>query len=787
MKNVYLIGNAHIDPVWLWRWQDGFSEVLATFRSALDRMKDFPDFKFASSCAVYYQWVEKMDPEMFSEIQQRVREGRWDIVGGWFLQPDCNIPCGESFARQALISQRYFKEKFGVIATCGYNVDSFGHNANLPQLLKKSGMENYIFMRPMPEEGEYKDTLFNWESADGSTVCAYRIPWYYAIDLTVMDTFGRIKEKAEHDGRDYMAFFGVGNHGGGPTIKLIDEINKLGIEGMIYSTPDEYFKTVDKSDLPTIKDELQHHARGCYSLGSFVKKNNRKCENNLLAAEKFCIMAEKLCGMEYPKKKLDKAWKNLMFNQFHDVLAGCIIKSAYEDASYLYGETMSITEQAINMAIQKIAWNIDTLQGETLPAYRERPTWTVWQHEVLGTPVIVFNPHAWSVCAPVKVYADGVKVIDANGKEIPFQLVRGEQTNVEDKYNTAFIAEVEPFGYAVYRLFTENAGSEQPNEFSVTERTIENSSVKIELDAETGDICGFYNKKNGEYIINSTCRAILLDETECDSWAHDKRELGEYAGEFRNPEFKIIEAGPVIATIRVITKFGKSSLQRDYSLILGSACVQVKTKVDFHEDHRTIKFAFPVTGDKIVSKIPFGSIERGFDTGEEPCGSWIACGKLGIANDSKHGYDAKNGTIRMSVLRSALYADHFAVRDDMCEFMEQGEHEFEYVLFPYTTPADAEKCAEEINFPLRTVIGTFHDGYLPEKMSCIGVSGDSAIVTAIKKREDSSENIVRLYEANGEDSRVKIKLFGKEIESCMSHNEIKTLTEQGEELNLIEW
>lgn len=145
MPKIHLIGNAHLDPVWLWRWQEGFSEITATFRSALDRMKDFPDFQFTSACCVYYQWIEKLDPDMFEEIQRYVREGRWNIVGGWFLQPDCNIPSGESFARHGLISQRYFKEKFGITVKTGYNVDSFGHNAMLPQILKKSGMENYGF------------------------------------------------------------------------------------------------------------------------------------------------------------------------------------------------------------------------------------------------------------------------------------------------------------------------------------------------------------------------------------------------------------------------------------------------------------------------------------------------------------------------------------------------------------------------------------------------------------------------------------------------------------------
>ena len=226
MSNLYLIGNAHLDPVWLWRWQEGFSEVLATFRSALDRMNDFPDFKFTSACAVYYELIEKLDPAMFEEIKQRVQEGRWNIVGGMFLQPDCNIPDGESFARHFLISQRYFKERFGVTAKTGYNVDSFGHAATLPKILKAAGIDNYVFMRPSPEEQGRTETLFEWESDDGSCVHAYRIPGVYCINLMRMEMLRQLSEKADKEKMPLMAFYGVGNHGGGPTIKLINEINK---------------------------------------------------------------------------------------------------------------------------------------------------------------------------------------------------------------------------------------------------------------------------------------------------------------------------------------------------------------------------------------------------------------------------------------------------------------------------------------------------------------------------------------------------------------------------------
>ena len=179
-KTLYMIGNAHIDPVWLWSWQEGFHEVKATFRSALDRMNEYDDFTFVASSAAFYEWIEQNDPEMFKEIQERVDQGRWQIVGGWWLEPDCNIPGGESFVRQALYGQSYFQSKFNTIARLAYNVDSFGHNGMLPQILKKSGLDYYVFMRPMPHEKELPARLFWWESEDGSRVLAFRLPFSYA-------------------------------------------------------------------------------------------------------------------------------------------------------------------------------------------------------------------------------------------------------------------------------------------------------------------------------------------------------------------------------------------------------------------------------------------------------------------------------------------------------------------------------------------------------------------------------------------------------------------------------
>jgi alpha-mannosidase len=378
-----MIGNAHLDVVWLWQWQEGFQAAKATFRAALDLMRECDDFRFTSSSAATYEWIEHNDAEMFAEIKARVAEGRWEIAGGWWVQPDCNIPCGESFVRQGFYGQRYFKEKLGVTATVGYNVDSFGHHAMLPQILRKSGLTSYVFMRPQPHEKGLPGRLFWWESDDGSRVLAARIPYEYCT--WGQDLHQHVSKCAAelHGPVDAMlCFYGVGNHGGGPTRENLRSIRAMdgdpALPALALSTLHCFFTSVRERQLalPTVHDELQHHARGCYAAHSGIKRWNRRAENLLLAAEKLAVLAHHATGLPYPGD-FDRAWKDVLFNQFHDILAGTSIKPAYDDARDLYGEAAAIAARHLNNAMQALAWHVDVAQCEG------------------STPIVVFNPHAW--------------------------------------------------------------------------------------------------------------------------------------------------------------------------------------------------------------------------------------------------------------------------------------------------------------------------------------------------------------------------------------------------------
>jgi len=794
LEKVHLIGNAHLDPVWLWQWQEGFAEIKATFRSALDRMKEFDKFKFTSACSAYYMWIEKSDPQMFEEIKERVKEGRWNIVGGWFVQPDCNMPSGESFARHALISQRYFKEKFGITAKTGYNVDSFGHNGNLPQILKKSGMDNYVFMRPGKREKELEASLFDWESKDGSCVRTFRVPIRYNINLACIKNFEDIRQMPENT--DMMAFYGVGNHGGGATIELLYEMKRTLSDDFVYSTPDEYFNCVKDEKVPVLNDDLQYHAKGCYSVLSEVKADNQKAENMLFSAEAFSVLSKKLMNTKYPCDEFERAWKNVLFNQFHDILCGCSIKEAYDDARNLHGEAMSIADRNTNFALQQISWNIDTMQGKELSIFKKNyPLCPVWQsNENIGTPVVLFNPLAYEVETVVCVRSMPKYMTDDEGNIIPVQAVRDSLTNGPLKHKTAFVAKVPAFGYSVYRMYFEEEKEALNSSVCASDTHIENEFIKAEFDKETGEILSLTDKRNGEILIKECCEAVLLDETSYDTWAHDIKEFKNIFAKNEKGTVKMIENGPVRAAVRSVQSFENTRIIRDYYLSAKSDEIIVKTKIDFYEKHKMLKFTLPVNKEnpKAYAEIPYSHIERPTDGTEQVFGSWISLGGVGIATDSKHSFDADGNALSLTVLRGAVFADHYGqdYRDELCEYIDQGEHFFTYSIFPFKSPSDATKRSQKLNNAPTAIMETFHKGSLETVYSGISVSEENIVVTAIKKNEDSDAVVLRCFEADNRNTKAQIKIFETEFETEFSNNEIKTFVINGKkvtETNLIEW
>jgi len=568
-KKLYMIGNAHLDPVWLWRWQDGYEAARATFRSVLDRMNEYPDFVFTSAAVCYYEWIEHSDPAMFEEIRARVREGRWRMVGGWWIQPDCNIPSGEGFARQALVAQGYLQEKFGLTARTGYNVDSFGHSGSLPKILRMSGMDRYVYMRPGIHERSYPAWTFRWQSPEGDEVTAFRIPYEYCTWPDAISAHADRCANEISDDNGMMCFYGVGNHGGGPTKKNIESIHEMdGRDGvsMKLSHPDAFFDHVT-GDLPVVNGDLLHHASGCYAAHSGVKRWNRQAENRLLSAEKWSTAARACFGGRDRRGELKRAWKKVLFNQFHDILAGTSICEAYDDAQQDFGYALSVADDTINEALQTIGREVEVPFVEG------------------AQPYVVYNPHAFDAEWPVMIeMADrrGEFVLtDGEGHQVPWQKVTASAA-ANGRAKLCFIARVPAMGWARYLLAP--VPCEEPVAIPVTvpeyqTPVLENDLTRVVFDEATGEITSMVIKATGEELIREPSQTLIFKDTS-DTWSHAKLHFTGEPETIGLVSIRAVADGDVLRTIRVTQQKGLTRIIRDYTLYKDLAEVFVRVRVD---------------------------------------------------------------------------------------------------------------------------------------------------------------------------------------------------------------
>jgi alpha-mannosidase len=790
---LHMVGNAHIDPVWLWQWTEGYQEVRATFSSALERMREYPDFVFTCDSSLFFEWVEESDPELFAEIRERVAEGRWQVIGGWWIEPDCNIPSGESLVRQGLYGQRYLHDRFGIRATTGANLDSFGHNASIPKILRGSGMDSYVFLRPGPRENpDLPAPLFWWESDDGSRVLAYRIPHEYCAPR---DDLGEHVEKAVASlpsGRDeLMVFYGVGNHGGGPTKANLDSIARLNGENGLrlqLSSARRFFDAVGgDGELPVHAGELQHHSVGCYTTHSGIKRWNRRAENLLQRAEKWSAVADVLGVQAYPLAELSEAWKLLLFNQFHDTLAGTSIAPAYEDARDQIGHASSIAALAFNRAIQSIAGKVDIAEEDDM------------------RPVVVFNPHPWRLRTDVELeYTwlkdEGVRLVDDEGAAVPVQTTRALTTMSGARGRLVFPADVPPLGYRTYRVFD---GAHVAKALAATDTTVENEHVLLELDPSTGRIARLL--VDGTDVVGDGRHAVVVNDVS-DTWGHDVVAYDDEEGEFEIVSVRLVEHGAVRAIIRVESAYGSSKLREDYVLAADARYVDVRVALDWHEPMKLLKLRYPTNVDAVRAtyETPYGYIERATNGHEEPGQSWVdVSGEdrgLAVLNDAKYGYDVRGGDIGISAVRSPVWAWHDPRElepDGDFEYMDLGRQEFRVRLVPHAgdwRAADVVRLAAELNQPPFALLESYHDGPFAQSASYADDGGASVVVTVVKGAEDADGSlVVRAFESAGAAARATITLFDRTFDVELGGSAIKTFrvprdpNEPVVETDLLEW
>ncbi|MHB1355177.1 MAG: alpha-mannosidase [Anaerolineae bacterium] len=782
LPTIYMIGNTHFDPVWLWTWDEGMSSIRSTFRAALERMDEEPAFIYSFSCPPVFEWIRNVDPEMFRQIQLRVKQGRWELVEGWWLQPDCIAACGESYARQGLYGQRYLLKHFGQISRSAFNIDSFGHSAMLPQILSKSGIRFYSFTRPEPREKALPGQLFRWESPDGSSVLAWRDESGYLGDVEkrIRDAAGCIDEL----GHDIMLIYGVTNHGGAPTRQAIATIKELGDSRELpcdvrFGTHDSFFAAQDTDALPVVRDELMTKWFGVFSNFPEVKQNNRRGEYALLNAEKAAVVAGWANGADYPADKLTAGWKDLMFNQFHDIIGGACIKQAYQDARNLHGRALQSANEVLHYALQSVTKDI------SLPASGAEWNVVVWNLNAFGMEAQIEAEVQWAW--EFEWYKGPIAIVDEAGHEYPCQVIRERSVIPGFRSRFVFTATLPSLGYKAFQVLRRAPTATAREGLPATDYHLESQRYRVEICRETGGIASIYDKQQGRKVLGDGTRPAVLQD-DGDTWAFNVSGFGAELGTFRLQESKLIEDGPVRSVICTKAIYANSYLEQVFTLYKDTDILDGSYRVFWREKHLALKLGFDtlLVNPTLTTAIPYGSIERKNDGVEMPLGEWLDLSGEGrgvsILTDSLFSYDVSDSTAAFTVLRSAIFGDlRLPEGLDLSaeyEYLGQGITEGRWRLHFHDgnwRKAQIPQRAMQFCNPPVAVIETNHPGSLPQERSFAAMESQSTIMTVIKQAEEGDAIIVRAYEYAGKADRVAIDIAGSRIDTLLNRYEIKTL------------
>jgi alpha-mannosidase len=756
---------------WLWPWTETVEVVRDTFTTALQLMREYPGFTYAQSSVQDYDWLREKYPAEFREIQQRVKEGRWELVGGMWVEPDLNMPDGEGLVRQLLVGTRFFKKYFDKETTIGWNPDSFGYSWQLPQIYKRSGFDTFVTQKmSWNETTTFPHKLFWWESPDGSRVLTY-FPHGYSGGVNPVSLSQDIADySAQTKFPEIMHLYGVGDHGGGPTRQMLDEAVKMESPSATYpktvfSTARQFFDDVEssiqKGDLkpPVWSDELylQYH-RGCYTTQSETKRLIRYNEELLQNAEKFASLAYVSAKRPYDNGAFEDIWKRVLFDHFHDIMPGSGIGINYADAERNLTDASLRSQKILDGALDDLNSGIDT--------------------SGVGIAVVVYNSLSWDRTAPVTVEVHApaagqhLEVRDSAGQPLASQIVSEAPYTLQ-----AMAKRVPALGYEVLHVVSVPGARTPASALKVNGTEIENEFLRLKIDPKTGCVTSLVNKADGkEAVAPGGCGNLLqafkdVPRTQ-DAW---EIRFDQDEWDLKQPkEVKVVENGLERVVVRINHVFQSSTIQQDLIVYAGVPRVDVNTRVNWQEQHILLKAAFPVNvqATRATFEIPYGTIQRPTtrNTPEEkamfevPALRWgdisDATQGFSLLNASKYGYDAVGSTIRLSLLRSP----QMPAPDN--RIADQGFHEFTYALYAHSgdwKAGNTMRQGYELNYPLIATVTQPHAGTLPGKHSWARVEQGNVILTVMKKAEDDDGVIFRFYEFEGKAAQVKLQLPEKAV------------------------
>jgi alpha-mannosidase len=806
---LHLTGNSHIDAAWLWPWTETVDVVKRTFGTALQLMYEYPEYTYTQSAAAYNEWIADKYPDMNAEIARRIKEGRWEIVGGMWVEPDLNMPDGESLVRQLLVGKRWFRQQYGVDTRIGWNPDSFGYTWQLPQIYKKSGIDYFVTQKmAWCDTNQLPFKFFWWESPDGSKVLTY-FPHDYAnenLNLVRLARDFTIAQKQATGLPGIMDLYGVGDHGGGPTRAILDEgfhWEQPSADGTSHVTPkiefgtaQSYFSALEKQiapdspvwnyqsiakgytpppavpgkvNIPTWKSELyfEYH-RGVMTTQANHKRNMREAEVEVLNAEKWASLAWVLAGRAYPSPELNEDWKKVLFNQFHDLAAGSGIGQIYKDAQKDYDVVRWSTNEIDAGALAQVEEKIDTQSKE--PGM---------------IPVVVYNSLGWKRSGVINVRIQFPRKtpgdVFVSDPSSPFTIsLEASDIEIDKSSGIAeipiYVGDVPALGYKVVFVGQQHAVDVFTLYDAVVKDTdsfliLENNSLTVTVDKTSGCITSIFDKEPGyETLASGGCgnelQAFKDTPKDYDAWNIDPGTLNQAPTRLNSPaSVQSVLDSEGRPAIRVTRTWQGSKFVQTITIPRAADIIDIDDEIDWHESHVLLKAAFPLaaSGPFATYEIPYGTIDRATTRNnsweqaqfEVPAMRWADLGGIGpdgkqhglsILNQSKYGYDAVGNVLRLTLLRSPKWPDAEA---------DMGYHHFHYALYPHAgtwKEALTVRHGYEYNYPLTAVVTTAHPGSLPASHSFASVEPENVVLTAVKKAEDTNGLIFRVYEWAGKET-----------------------------------
>lgn len=747
-QTIACMGHSHIDVAWLWPLAETIRKCGRTFANVLDLMDRYPDFRFVQSQPLLYELTRDRYPSLYRRIRKKAKEGQWIPVGCMWVEADCNITGGESLVRQVLFGTRFFKSEFNREPVCLWLPDVFGYSAGIPQILKRSGIDCFLTQKIFWSQfTNFPYHSFRWEGIDGTRVLAHVPPiGNFNSALEAREIMTAERNYSEKDRSPIQAVsYGYGDGGGGPTRLMLERLRRYrdldGMPKLVSMDPGEFFRRLEREsvDLPVWVGELylEYH-RGTYTTQAHTKKCNRLLEFILRECEMLSAI-DMVFGGRYEQSLLNEAWKLLLLNQFHDILPGSSISEVYRDSGRDYEKAFEIAKKVKTKALSSVARKVDT-RGE-------------------GVPVLAFNSLSWERNAVVALGMDGALGRGSSVAVSQDGVIRPVQPGHDGI--ARFSVEMAPMGHAVYHI---RPGRAEAPIVLATEKGMENDRLRLDFDLH-GRVRRIYDKCSKRDVLEpgaSGNRLILFEDKavsfnsgwEIDYFYKDK----PIEANGRLLSVKVMETGAVRSVVRFRRAISKSVVTQDIILWAGSSRVDFATTVEWGDEKDVIlKVAFPVNvrSDNARYEIQFGNVERPTHRNrpcdlamfEVPAQKWadISEGDYGVAllNDCKYGYDTFGNVMSLTLLRAARDPDERADANRV--------HSFTYSILPHSGnyTNGVVRAGYELNVPVTAAVVKASGGAVPACASHMGISGENVIIETVKKAEDDSGLVVRLYEAHG--------------------------------------